>query len=351
VAGLVVAVALGTTLSACSTSPPAASVNGAVITQAQLAQNLKGWARSPAYVQGFNEASKQQAAQYAAQGQQVPAFTVEGSGSGPDNFGLEWSTGRLTALVSALAVQQYLEHRGEASSELQRAAAFSSEQAANPQMWPQLSQQLRSEVTLAAADLALIQSGTPDLKTAEQFFRAQASYFWSQVCLTTVDVTVPGPDGTTDITASRKQAEAVAAQLSGAPGAATQPPVTGGARYCLVPAQLIQQPAEFAKEVNGLQPGSTGIIPAAFGYQVVQVRSRAAIPFDEAVAGVIDVVALGAGSSAYTWPVQGDANDTGLTRILKASKVEVNPSYGTWTTALPAPPYIPQVWPAGQGTP
>jgi hypothetical protein len=351
VAAFVAVLTLGTALSACSTSPPAASVNGEVITEAQLAQNLTGWARSPAYVTAFNEASKQQAAQYAAQGQQVPAFTVEGTGSGPGNFGLEWTTGRLTALVSALAVQQYLQHRGASPSGLQRAAAFSSEQAADPQVWPQLTQQLRSEVTHAAADLALVQTGTTDLKTAESFFKAHASYFWSQVCLTTVDVSVPGPNGTTDMTASRKQAEAVAAQLSGAPGTATQTPVTGGARYCLVPAQLIQQPPAFAQEVNALQPGGAGIIPASYGYQVVQVRSRTAIPFDEPVAAVIDVVALGAGISATSWPVQGDANDTGLTRILKAAKVDVNPSYGTWTTALPAPPYIPQVWPAGQSSP
>jgi len=348
VAVVAVVVTLGGALSACSTSPPAASVNGEVITEAQLAQNLKAWAASPAYVEGFNQASKEQAAQYAAEGQQVPAFTVAGTGSGPDNFGLEWTTGRLTALVSALAVQQYLQRRGEAPSDLQRAAAWSSEQASDPQVWPQLTQQLRSQVAQAAADLALVQTGTPDLKTAEQFFKAHASYFWSQVCLTTVDVTVPGPGGTTDMVASRKQADAVAAQLSGAPGTSGQAPVTGGARYCLVPEQLVQQPPAFAKQVSALQPGSAAVIPASFGYQVVQVRSRTAIPFDEAVAAVIDVVALGAGSSAYTWPVQGDANNTGLTKILKASKVDVNPSFGSWTTALPAPPYIPQVWPAGQ---
>ena len=229
IATLVVVTTLGATaLSACSTSPPAASVNGDVITEAQLAQNLKGWAGSPAYVIAFNEASKLQAAQYAAQGQQVPAFTVEGTGSGPDNFGLEWTTGRLTAMVSALAVQQYLQQHGRAPSELQRAAAWSSEQAAVPQVWPQLPQLLRSEVSQSAANLALVQPGTPDLKTAAQFFKAHASYFWSQVCLTTVDVSVPGLNGTTDMTASLKQAEAVAAQLSGAPALVVSRPSRAG---------------------------------------------------------------------------------------------------------------------------
>ena len=70
----VVAVAgvLGSGLSACSTSPPAAMVNGEVITQTELSQNLQAWSSSPAYVASFDQASKAQAAQYAAQGETVP---------------------------------------------------------------------------------------------------------------------------------------------------------------------------------------------------------------------------------------------------------------------------------------
>ena len=98
-------------------------------------------------------------------------------------------------------------------------------------------------------------------------------------------------------------------------------------------------------------PGKAGLVPQSWGYEVVQVRSRTIIPFNAQVAAVISVVALGAGPTAYTWPVQGDANGTGLSRILKAADVKVNPSYGSWTTALPSPPYIPQVWPAGQASP
>jgi hypothetical protein len=62
-------------------------------------------------------------------------------------------------------------------------------------------------------------------------------------------------------------------------------------------------------------------------------------------------VALGAGLATYSWPVQGDAGGTGLSKILKAADVEVDPTFGSWTTKLPAPPYIPQVWPAGQASP
>ena len=111
------------------------------------------------------------------------------------------------------------------------------------------------------------------------------------------------------------------------------------------------QPTAFRQTVYALAPGKAGLVPQSWGYEVVQVRSRTIIPFNAQVAAVIGVVALGAGPTAYTWPVQGDAGGTGLSRILKAADVKVDPSYGSWTTALPSPPYIPQVWPAGQASP
>jgi hypothetical protein len=350
---VVVAVAgvLGATVSACSTSPPAASVNGQVITQTELSQNLQWWASSPAYVAAFDQASKAQSEQYASQGETVPAFSVVGAGSGPDNYGLPWTTGRLTLLVSALAVHQYVAHRGESPSYLERSAAWATEEASIPQVWAQLPPQLRSSVADEGAELALVQLKAPNLSSAEQFYKANLSSFWSQVCLTSIDVSVPGPGGTIDMAASHKQAEAVAAELTAASAGGPVPTVGTGARYCLSPEQLIVQPAVFRQAVYALAPGKAGLVPQSWGYEVVQVRSRTLIPFNAQVASVIGVVALGAGPTAYTWPVQGDANDSGLTRILKAADVKVDPAFGSWTTALPSPPYIPQVWPAGQANP
>ncbi len=342
---------LGGSLSACTTSPPAASVNGQTITQTELAQNLRMWASSPAYVAAFDHASKVQEEEYAAQGETVPAFSVTGSGSGPGNFGLPWSTGRLTLLVSWLAVHQYLQRRGEAPSYLEREAAWSSEEAAAPQVWPQLPQKLRSSVVEADAELAVVQSKAPNLKSAEEFYKANQSSFWALVCVTSIDVSAPGAGGTVDMAASQKQAQAVANELTAAANGGPAPTAGTGARYCLTPEQLIQQPAVFRQEVNALAPGKAGLVAQSWGYEVVQVRTRTLIPFNPQVASVIGVVSLGAGTVAYTWPVQGDASNTGLIRILKAADVKVDPSFGSWTTALPAPPYIPQVWPAGEGSP
>ena len=246
-----VAGVLGASLSACSTSPPAAMVNGQVITQTELSQNLQWWASSPAYVASFDQASKAQSEQYASQGETVPAFTVAGTGSGPGNFGLPWTTGRLTQLVSAVAVHQYLADRGESPSYLQHSAAWASEEASIPQVWPQLPQQLRSSVADEGAELAMVQVKPPNLTSAEQFYKNNLSSFWSQVCLTSIDVSVSGRSGTVDMAASQKQAESVAAELTAASAGGAAPTVGNGARYCLSPEQLIVQPAVFRRSSTG----------------------------------------------------------------------------------------------------
>jgi hypothetical protein len=46
----------------------------------------------------------------------------------------------------------------------------------------------------------------------------------------------------------------------------------------------------------------------------------------------------------------GEGTDKSLIKLLKTVNVQINPLYGSWTTALPAP-YLPQVWPAGAAAP
>ena len=209
-------------LSSCSASPPAATVNGQVITQGQLDQWLEGWSSSPAYVQAFQAASAQESQEAAAQGQQEPTFSVQGTGSGPGDYGLVWTTGRLSLLVSATALHQYLERRGEAPSGLEVAAAWASEYAAHPQVWQQLPAALRSEVADQDAEHALIEPKLSNKSEDETLYKEDSSLFWTQVCLRTVEVTVPGPANSVNMAASRKQADEIAGVLSGSgfpPGA------------------------------------------------------------------------------------------------------------------------------------
>jgi hypothetical protein len=150
--------------------------------------------------------------------------------------------------------------------------------------------------------------------------------------------------------ASRTQAEEIAGELSGTAPAGPAAPVTSGALYCLTPEQLIEQAPAFRQQVDALEPGKAAAIAESYGYKVVQVRSRASISFDNTVASDIEVVASAASSQTPVWPVVGVGTDNSLIKLLKATTVQVNPQYGSWTAALPAP-YLPQVWPAGAATP
>jgi hypothetical protein len=345
-----VAATLAGALSSCSASPPAATVNGQVITEGQLYQYLQDWSSSTAYVQDFKAESTEESQEAASQGQQQPVFTVQGTGSGPGDFGLVWTTGRLSLLVSASAVHQYLERQGRAPSGLQVATAWASEYAANPQVWQQLPVQLRSEVADQDAEHALIEPKLSELGADEAFYKAESSYFWTQVCLRAVDVTVPGPGGGIDMAASRKQADEIVGELNGTATGPSAPPVTSGALYCQAPQQLLAQATAFRQQVEALKTGQAAALAESYGYQVVQVRSRATIPFTKQTAPDIEVVAAATSGQTPAWPDVGEGTDTSLIELLKTVAVHVNPLYGSWTTALPAP-YLPQVWPAGASAP
>ncbi len=347
---VLVATAVAGALSSCSASPPAATVNGEVITQGQLDQWLEAWSSSPAYVQYFKAASTQESEQAASQGQQQPVFTVQGTGSGPGDFGLVWTTGRLSLLVMGSALHQYLSRRGEAPSGLEAATAWATEYAANPAVWEQLSAPVRAQLAEQDAEHALIEPKLSATSGDEALYKSDSSYFWTQVCLRTVDVTVAAPGGRVDVAASRQQAEEIVAELSGKTTSPPAPPVTSGALYCLTPQQLIEQPSGFRHQVNSLKTGEAVALAENYGYQVVEVRSRAPIPFNKQTAADIEVVASVSGGQAPAWPVVGEGTDTSLIKLLKAVTVQVNPLYGSWTVRLPAP-YLPQVWPAGAAAP
>ena len=92
--------------------------------------------------------------------------------------------------------------------------------------------------------------------------------------------------------ASRKQADEIAAELSG-----TLTVVLGASRDqrgALLPRRRSsssnRRPVSVT-QVSALKAGQAVALPESYGYQVVQVRSRASIPFDDQTAADIEVVA------------------------------------------------------------
>jgi hypothetical protein len=333
------AVVAGALLSGCGTAPYAATVNGEAISVQELAAHARDWASSPAFVKYQDSQFLAQEAQAQAQGQtNVPNNTVEGNGTGPNVYGMYWTTLQLSNMITAVAVRQYLAARSDLPSTTQVAAAWSAEWADNPTIWSEVGQAARTDgATYDAYRAQLLPlSGA---KADAQFYAAHRAYFWTSVCLLEDDVAVSGRGGTVDMAASRTQAEQVAAQLTANPSA---PPgsVSGGSRYCLSPEQLLERRAGFEAKINSLAPGHVALMRENWGYRVVLLTSRSQIPYSRAIAGDIEVVTTAGGA-------QGQPNsEPRVISVLKAARVRVNPAFGSWAANLPSP-YAPQVLPPG----
>ncbi|HUC13731.1 MAG TPA: hypothetical protein VMS00_04695 [Acidimicrobiales bacterium] len=315
---------LGGVLTSCSTSSPAAIVNGQTITQAQLNQYLEAWAGSPAYVQGYDQSAEEQYAQQLQQAQAqggsaqnvAPPALVGGNGTGPGVYDMQWATTEIRLLITQVAVRQYLVKHREAPTPVELAASWASQYAVDPSVWLQITAQARAGAAQWDADHALVDPKATNPKEDKQFYKGEQSYFWSKVCVATVDISV-GNNGQVDMAASKAQAEAVADELSGVKGGA-HVPVTSGARYCLSPEQAIEQPADFRGLVSSLRRGQAAPVRENFGYEVVQVISRTPIPYNKAVGAIIDIVAIGG---------QSQSSDPKVNSILTAAKIEFNPAY------------------------
>lgn len=339
---VVLAGALAGMLSGCSAAPPAASVNGEVITQQQLDQWLQDWASSPAYISAQDKIFLSQAEQGEENGgQNVQLFTVQAPvGTGPGEYGLVWSVMELSNLITALAVRQHLDRLHENPTRTQVAAAWAAEYASDPTLWRQLSSFTRASAAQQDADHALVDNSLTTASQDSLFYKDNRSYFWSQVCLYQFGVAVQGANGAVNMGASKQMAEQDVNALSGHGANAGQLP-SSGSRYCDSPEQFIEQPLSFQKQVGALAPGQATVLPETSSYEVVQVLSRAVIPYSKQIADDIEITATHGGSQT---PPNGDAK---VTDILLKADVKVNPEYGNWVTTLPQP-CAPQIVAPGQ---
>ena len=330
------AIVLAGGLAGCSTAPPAAIVNGQEISVQQLNDQMRAWSSDKPYVAEFDYQMQQQAQQQASQtGSNVPPNSVEGAGTGSGVYGMYWASLQLSAMITATAVHQYLARHGQSPSARQVAAAWASEDAANPSLWRQLPAWARTQAAVRDAEHALVDRSLTNAGGDESFYKAHKQYFWSQVCLLTSDVTVPGPRGTVDMRASRSQAGKLVEQMTSAPATA------GGSRFCDSQEQFLERGTAYDNAVGALPVGRAVAVRRSYGYQAVKVLSRRVIPYSAEVADDIEVVALHGGAEA---PPTGDNK---IIAILKAAKIAVNPTYGIWDTSVPSP-YAPQVLSANQ---
>lgn len=318
----------------CSTASPAAQVNGQVVSQDALDQQLTWLASSSAYVKDFNqsqqEAAEQQIEEREQQGEStagIVAETVAGDSTGQDNFSDSWVVGELNRMIYASAISQYLAQEHKEPTAEQYAAAFASEDAVQPAAWRSIPPQMRNILAEEDAQHALIEPAVTSsaLSSDKQFYSQYKDFFWSKVCVTEVDV--PAGPG-----AKAEAAKDASALETGGASAPT------GASYCLTPEQLIEHSTSFFSAVGALPIGKAIAFSGAGGYQVVLARSRNTVPLDAATVPVVNVVVSLRGS-------QGNGTgDTALIKVMKKFKVSVNAKYGVWIGSPPSP-YPPQEYP------
>jgi hypothetical protein len=212
-------------------------------------------------------------------------------------------------------------------------AAWDAEDATAPGAWRGFTPQLRSTLARADAEHALIETKLSGASGDKSFYDKNRANFWSQVCVSEVDLSQAGPNGV-NMNATKAEAEKLVSQVnSGASGAAAS--ITSGQYYCLNPEQLIQRPPNFANSVGPAAVGKAVAVANQGGYQVVLVRSRSLVPFDQATEMVVDVVSSLGGYQGVGY------NDTPLIDLLKEADIKVNPEYGAWDGTPPSP-YAPQ---------
>ena len=172
-------------LSSCSASPPAATVNGQVITQGQLDQWLEAGPRARPMSRPSRQPVRRSRSEAASQGQQQPAFTSRAPAPAPATSAWCGRPGGSASWCSASALHQYLERQGEAPVRARGGDGVGERVRRQP-----------AGVATAPGRAALgggragrrARSHRAEVLRAwpvtRQLYKDDSSYFWTQVCLT-----------------------------------------------------------------------------------------------------------------------------------------------------------------------
>ena len=300
-AALLAAVSL--TAAGCDTSPYAARVNSHVIKQTQLNAELSSWSSNKQYVAAFDSAQQMTSACQAN-----PADCVFVVGDAPGTYNSTWAASILGNVIIANLTRQRLQtlHQVPDQATVDAARAVSEISQIG---WTSFSPAFRNVLTARLADDATLTPTTVDAATLQRVYNQYLQYFFSQVCVLQAAAF------------SLQQAQQLSD--SGAPG---------GSQVCFNQAQFENQSAQFRQAVMSLDVNKTSQpIKTNFGFQVVEVVSRAVIGFTSQVQRTLSVAIVNA---------QGAPNPA-VEAVVVSARVKVNPEYGTWNQGQVTPPKTP----------
>jgi hypothetical protein len=299
-AGGAAVLAATASLSACDTSPVAASVNGQQIKQTALQAELNAWASAPGYVSAFDNQNSTSNGGSGA--------TITGTSPGA-TYSTKWVAGQLDTIIASLVVHQHLASTGALPSQAMVNAARSVSEIAEATFWTQLPASFRQTLSQRLAEQAAATPVNTPAATMQQVYQQYQPYFFTQIC------------ALEDAAFNLSQAQAISSSdtLNGVP-------------VCYDHAAFEAQPAAYQQAVRDLAVGKVSApIKTPYGYQVVKVVSRAEQGFTPAVQQVISAVV----SEESNGPAQG------VTQLVNKAHVQVNPAYGTWKNGQVTPPAAP----------
>jgi hypothetical protein len=275
-------------LTACDASPYAVSVNGHVIKEITLNQDLKEFASNSAFVSDFQQPNSSTGATY----------TVAGAG-GKGTYSSEFVSYVLSQLILASVIQQHLQTTNTLPDPGMVVAARGISLSAGA-LWTGFPLALRDFLTTERADFsAMIPASSvasaisADQSDVEQAYTQSEPFIFAELCVLQASAF------------SASQAQTVVADG-----------VANGANICYDQAQLEAQPASYQTAVTGLTKGQVSQpIKTNYGFEVVKLISKQTPGYS------LDV------QRTLVAAIQGPPN---LGTLLTAAHVKVNPAYGTW---------------------
>ena len=294
---LIGALAAGSlTLSACDTSPYAASVNGATISQLSLNTQLKEWSSNQTWVTSFDSANSQQNG--------GSGTTVGGTG-GSGTYSSTFVADILDNMIQVQIIHQHLASIGRLPTPDEVVASRAVNEFLRSNYWDGFSPNLRSFLVDQLAEQAPLTPVSTNTATLRSAYAQIQPYLFSNLCVTTAAAFDP--------TEAQKLASS---------------PHLVGASVCYDQTSFEDQPKPFQDAVAKLSVGQTAApIKTSYGYQVVRLTSRRSPGFSEGVQRVLSV------ATASSVP-------PAVTKLIDSAQVKVNPAYGTWSNGRITTPQL-----------
>lgn len=309
-AGVLAAAIAGGALTACDTSPYAATVNGTVIKQTALNQELSYSDASPAYLDLVETIQ-----------QQTTGSATPPAGQGSGTHSKAWVDLQLTQLVQAAIVHQALVAQHKLPGQAMLGAARGVLEAElTPSGVSSMPTAYRDQLVQRLAEHAEIEQPGSNTAQMQQIYNQYKADFYTQVCVRQMSVTVLSPSGSIDFAASSSKASQIVSQINAThnvSGAASQS--GGGAVACYTQAQMQDLSPKFITTVMGLAPG-TAAKPqkTGAGYDVIAVTSRNSEAFSSEVARALFAAVI------------KPSADTAMLALDARAHVKVSRDYGTW---------------------